>query len=118
VPQLVVVDQIFVAKGDAEYPLRHHGRDRVLHLCLRASLKQAANRPTRPIVRCVAPSSIRPASEVLSPPSNAATTWRPLDHFEQIAATLCRHRDAPLRQLKSLWYKSYARSEPRCTYSL
>jgi hypothetical protein len=41
------------------------------------SSKQAANLVTRPIARSAAPSSSAPASEVTSPPSNAATTWRP-----------------------------------------
>ena len=43
----------------------------------RSSVKQAANRPTSPIARSVAPSSSAPASEVIAPPSNAATTARP-----------------------------------------
>ena len=35
----------------------------------------------------------------------------PLDHFitEQVAATLCRHRGAPLRRVKSLSQKNYRR---------
>jgi hypothetical protein len=43
----------------------------------RPSAKQAANRVTKPIARSVAPSNSAPASEVTSPPSNAATTCRP-----------------------------------------
>src|SRR5229473_5111261 len=43
----------------------------------RPSVKQPANRATNPIARSVAPSSIAPASEVILPPSKAATTARP-----------------------------------------
>src|SRR5712691_4043076 len=43
----------------------------------RWSSKQPANRATNPIARSVAPSSIAPASEVILPPSKAATTARP-----------------------------------------
>ena len=30
--QLIVIDQVLVAKGNAEHPLRHHGLNRVLDL--------------------------------------------------------------------------------------
>jgi len=39
--------------------------------------KHGANRSTILIARSVAPSSSAPASDVIAPPSNAATTWRP-----------------------------------------
>jgi hypothetical protein len=93
VPQLIVIDQILIAERDAEHPLRHQGIDAVLDLVgapgrpprsplgasrrARPSSKQAANLDTRPMARSVAPSSSPPAAEVTSPPSKAATTWRP-----------------------------------------
>ena len=43
---------------------------------LRPSWKQPASRETRRIALSVSPSSSAPASEVISPPSNAPTTWR------------------------------------------
>src|ERR687897_1233028 len=76
--------------------------------CARWSTKHAANRPTRWIVRSVAPSSsIRRALAAVERGHHLTA----IDRFipKQIAATLCRHRGAPLRQLKSLWQKSYAR---------
>src|SRR6266446_6195135 len=44
---------------------------------MRSSVKQPAKRSTNRICRSVAPSSIAPASEVILPPSNPATTARP-----------------------------------------
>jgi hypothetical protein len=50
----------------------------VLDLCLRATIGEAGREPPnqtdRPIGRA---EQQQPASEVLSPPSNAAITWRP-----------------------------------------
>src|SRR3954466_5348415 len=43
----------------------------------RASWKQAAKRSTKPMARSVAPSSRAPASDVIAPPVNEATTERP-----------------------------------------
>src|SRR6516165_9088385 len=40
-------------------------------------MKQPAKRSINRICRSVAPSSIAPPSEVIEPPSNAATTFRP-----------------------------------------
>jgi hypothetical protein len=93
VPQLLVIDEILIAERNAEHPLRHHRLDAVLDLVgapgrpprsplgasrrTRPSSKQAANLVIRPIARSVAPNSRPPASDVTSPPSKAATTWRP-----------------------------------------
>ncbi len=77
-PQLIVVIEVFVAKGN------HHIRciTRVSTSCsindgLGISLKQAASLRVSPITRLAAPSSGAPASEVIRPPSNDATTARP-----------------------------------------
>ena len=43
----------------------------------RRSIKQSAKRSTNPIARSVAPRSSAPASDVIAPPSNPATTLRP-----------------------------------------
>ena len=45
VPQLIVIDQVFVAERDAEHPLRHHGLDRVLDLGLGAPIGKAGSEP-------------------------------------------------------------------------
>ena len=62
-------------------PADRPGRDLVLDPVRRSrrSAKQAANRSISPIARSVAPSSSAPASEVIAPPSNAATTAAPFD---------------------------------------
>ena len=63
--QLVVIGQIFVAQRQRKDPLPDPRSDRVLdQIRRRLSVKQAANRPTSPIARSVAPSSNAPASEV------------------------------------------------------
>jgi hypothetical protein len=115
-----VVDQILIAKRDAEHPLRHHGPDRVLDLRLGATIGEAGGEPSDQTDRPIAPSNSAPASEVTSPPSNAATIWRPstpsypnrsrlqyvgIGELLWLAITLCRRR-------------TIADSEPRCTYSL
>jgi catechol 2,3-dioxygenase-like lactoylglutathione lyase family enzyme len=84
----------------------------------RASVKQPANRSVSRIARSVSPSSSAPASEVIAPPSKAATTWRPstgansnsvglhsvgTGEFLRFAKRLCCRR-------------TFADSEPRCTY--
>jgi hypothetical protein len=78
VPQLLVIDEILIAERNAEDPLRHHRLNAVLDLRLDTTVvKQAANLVIRPIARSVAPNSRPPASDVTSPLSKAATTWRP-----------------------------------------
>ena len=55
VAQLIVIDQVLVAKRDAEHPLRHHGLDRVLDLRQRPAVDEAGGEPPdqtdRPIGR-------------------------------------------------------------------
>jgi hypothetical protein len=110
--QLVVVDQILIAKRDAEHPLRHHGLHRVFDLPWRATIGEAGGEPSdqtdRPIGRAEQQAAGIRGDLAAVERSHHLTA---LDHFitEQVAATLCRHRGPPLRQLKSLWQKSYAR---------
>ena len=55
------------------------------------------------------PSRSAPASEVMRPPSNAATTDRRWTgaNSEQGWATVCQHRDHPLRRSKALLQKNF-----------
>src|SRR4051794_12429712 len=76
VPQLVVVDQVLIAKRDAEDALADQGRKGVLDLVRITSILEAG-RSTKPMARSVAPSSSAPASDVIAPPVNDATTARP-----------------------------------------
>jgi hypothetical protein len=112
VPQLVVVDEILIAERDAKHPLRHHRLDAVLNLALGPSIIKAGSEPLgqtdRPIGRAQQqPAGVRRDLAAIKGGHHLAA----LDHFitEQVAVTLCRHRGTPLRQLKSLWQKSYAR---------
>jgi hypothetical protein len=112
VTQLVVVDEILIAERDAEHPLRHHRLDAVLDLAQDPSVIEAGSEPLDqtdgPIGRAQQqPAGIRGDLAAIKGGHHLAA----LDHFitEQVAATLCRHRGSPLRQLKSLWQKSYAR---------
>jgi hypothetical protein len=45
VPQLVVVDQIFIAERDAEHPLRHHRLDAVLDQLGIPTIREAGGEP-------------------------------------------------------------------------
>ena len=112
VAQVIMVDQVFVAERDAEHPLRHHRLDRVLDLRLGATIDEAGREPPdqtdRPIGRAEQqPAGVRGDLATVERGHHLAA----LDHFitEQIAATLCRHRGAPLRRLNSLSQKNYRR---------
>ncbi len=105
VPQVIVVDQIFVAERDAEHPLRYHRLDAVLDLRLDATVGKTGGEPPdqtdRPIGRAEQqPAGVRGGVAAIECGHDLAA----LDHFitEQVAATLCRHRGAPLRQPKPL----------------
>src|SRR5215213_3264577 len=83
----------------------------------RASWKQAAKRSTKPMARSVAPSSRAPASDVIAPPVNEATTERP--------STGAKRRCSELHCVgigEFLWPEpsrcgatTLTQSEPRCT---
>ena len=104
--QLIVIDQVFVAKCKAEHPLRHHGLDRVLDLRQRPAVDKTGGEPPdqtdRPIGRTEQQSA---GIRGVGPAVKRRHHLTALNHFitEQVAATLCRHRGTPLRQLKSLW---------------
>ena len=112
VAQLIVIDQVFVPERDAEHPLRHHGRNRMLDPGLGTTVIEAGGEPLHQTDRPIG----RAEQQRAGVRGGIAAIERrhhrpPLDHFktEQVAATLRRHRGSPLRQLKSLWQKSYAR---------
>ena len=74
--QLVMVVEVLVAERDAEHALADQRRHRVLDQLRPATDRGSRRQSARPdpIARSVAPSSSAPASEVIVPPSNAATT--------------------------------------------
>jgi hypothetical protein len=105
VAQVIVVDQVLVAKRNAEHALRHHRLDRVLDLRLITTVVEAGREPRHQADRAISRaeqqrSSIRRDLAAVEGSHHLAT----FDHFitEQVPATLCRHRGAPLHQLKSL----------------
>jgi len=111
-PQVIGVDQVFVAERDAEHPLRDHGLDGVLDLRLRATVDKTRREPphqtNRPIGR---------AEQQRAGVRRAVATVERGDHLaafnyfipEQIAVTLRWHRGAPPDRLKSLSQKNYRR---------
>jgi hypothetical protein len=110
--QVIVIDQVLVAEDDAEHPLRHHGRHGVLDLCLDAVVDKTGGEPPHQIDRPIGRAEQQPAGVRRVVTAVERRDHRaPFDHFitEQVAATLCRHRGAPLCQLNSLWQKNYAR---------
>jgi hypothetical protein len=112
VAQPIVVDQVLVAERNAEQPLCHHRRDRVLDLRLGAVVDETRREPPHQMDRPIGRAKQQPASIRRALPAvERSHHLTAIDRFipEQVAATLCRHRGTPLRQLKSLWQKSYAR---------
>src|SRR5215203_3821251 len=85
----------------------------------RASWKQPAKRSIKPMARSVAPSSRAPASDVIAPPVNEATTERP--------STGAKRRCLELHCVgigELLWPEpsrcgttTLTQSEPRCTFA-
>jgi hypothetical protein len=112
VTQLVVIDQVLIAEGDPEHPLRHHRRDRVLDLRRGAMVDETRREPPHQIDRPIGRAEqqrpgVRGDLAAVEGRDHLATP----DHFipEQVAATLCRHRGAPLRRPNCLSQKSYRR---------
>ena len=110
VAQLIVVDEILVAERDAEHPLRDHGLDGVLDLRRGATVGEARREPTHHMDHPIG----RAEQERTGVRGDLAAVERghhsaPLDHFkpEQVAATLCRHRGAPLQRVKALSQKNF-----------
>jgi len=73
-----MVVEVLVAERDGEYPLSDQRCNRMLDMGLGSTIDKARcqpiHHPDRPIRRA---QQQRPAFEVIAPPSNAATTWRP-----------------------------------------
>src|SRR5687768_3318915 len=106
------------AERDPEDALGHERRNRVRDaLAIAASLKQAAKRPTRSMARSVAPSSSAPASEVIAPSSNEATTARPSTGANRSGSGLhsVRIGDLLLAHPSRCVTTTLDDSEPRCT---
>jgi hypothetical protein len=117
VPQLIVIDQVFVAERDAQHLTRVE-TSCTTRSPARPSTKHPANRSISPIARSVAPSSNAPAFEVIAPPAKSATTRRPSTGAK--ASALALHSvgiGEPSCVSSSLCRRStFARSGPQCTY--
>jgi hypothetical protein len=112
VAQLVMVDQVFVAERDADHPLHHQRLDLMFHECRVARIgetsRKSPRQPDHP-VSC--------AEQQRTGIRRDATAVERRNHLapirackpEQRCATLCRHRDAPLRFDKSLSQKNFRR---------
>jgi hypothetical protein len=118
VPQFIVVVDLFIAQRDANHPLQNHRADLMLHQFRHRRVDEARSKPLGQPNR-----PVRLAQQqcgVIAPPSNAATTWRPstgansnslglhsvgTEELLGLAKRLCRRR-------------TFADSEPRCSYSV
>jgi hypothetical protein len=112
VPELVMVDQVLVPERDAEHALRHHRLDRVLDLRLGTVVTETRREPRRQADRPIGrPEQQRPGIRGDLAAVERRHHLAALDHFisEQVAATLCRHRGAPLHRVNSLLQKNYRR---------
>ena len=109
--QLVVVDEVLVAKRDPEYPLP----DQRCHPMLDAggiafvseALREPVHQPDHPIRRA----QQQRAGIRRDPPAIEPGHHRPARHrckAEPIRATLCGHRGTPLVQHKSLQHNNFA----------
>jgi hypothetical protein len=112
VAELVVVDQVLVAEGDAEHPLADQGGHLVLDALRRPCVAEAgreatdqANRPVR------GAEQQRPGVRGDRPAVEAGDHTPVLDRceLEQRRATLRRHRGPPLRRRKALSQKNFRR---------
>ncbi len=118
VAQLVVVDQILVPQRDAADALHEHGLDGVLHELRHAAVgevsRQAPYQPERPIRGA---QQQRAGVRAHLPAVERSHHLAALDHFisEQIAATLCRHRELLCVALNLCHRRVIADPEPRCT---
>jgi len=73
-----MVDDVLISQRSAEHPLGHHRRNAVLDLGLDLTIIEAAGEPPHQADPPIGGAEQqRPASEVASPPSKTATTWRP-----------------------------------------
>ena len=85
---------------------------------MRASVKQAANRSINPIARSVCSqqqrTGIRCDRATIKRRHHRAARDR--CKFKQRRVTLCRHRGTPPLQQKPSRKRTFADSEPRCTY--
>jgi hypothetical protein len=119
VAQLVVIDQIPVAQRDPEDALADQSADRMLDQFRRQAVAEAPCEPLdqadRPVRR---PNNSPPASEVILPPSTAATTDRPSTRANPNRSAL--HSvgiGAPSGpETNRCCNTIFSESAPRCTY--
>jgi hypothetical protein len=118
VPQLVVIDDIFIAQRNAKDALADHCRHGVLDQLLRAAVAETPRKPIdQPdrLVRC--PSNSPPASEVILPPSKAATTERPSTRANPNKSAL--HSvcigTPPDPETNRCYNTIFSEAQPRCT---
>jgi hypothetical protein len=93
--QLVVIDQILVAKRDPEHALGYHRCHRVLDLALVPTVVEAGREPGHEPDRAIRRAEQqRPGIGCDLAAIKRGYDLATLDHFitEQVAATLCRHR--------------------------
>ena len=98
VPQLVVIDDIFIAQRNAKEALADHCRHRMLDQLLRAAVAETPRKPIdQPdrLVRCPQQQTAGIRGDLAA--IKSSHYGAPLDacKSEQIRVTLCLHRDSP-----------------------
>ena len=121
VAQLVMVDQVFVAQRDPEYPLPDQGRHRVLdqirHPAVRKAAGKPLDQPRRPVGRT---QQHRPGLRGHRPAVKRRHHRTPLDGCKpkQIRVTLCLHRVPLGSETNRSCNTIFSDPGPRCTYPL
>jgi len=98
VPQLIVIDDIFIAQRNAKDALADHCRHRVLNQLLRPAVAETLRKPIDQPDRLVRCPQQQPAGIRGDLAAVKSSHYRaPLDacKSKQIRVTLCLHRDSP-----------------------
>jgi len=115
VPQLIVVDQVLVAKRNPQHPLSHQARHRVFHQLGHAVIGEAAgNAFDQPDLSIGGTQQHRPGLRGHRAAIKRRHHCAPFDRYKtkQIRATLCLHRvfpwfrDKPFRQHDFLRFRT------------
>ena len=110
--QLVMIDQVLVAKGNADDALHHQDANLMLDQLRPPAVGEtpgkAFGQPDRPIGRTEQQrASIRGDRPAVEPRHHDAA--RSLSKFKLLRATLCRHREIPINRKRSLLQKHFRR---------
>jgi hypothetical protein len=116
-----MVDQVLIAKRDADHTLHHQRLNLVFDEGRIARVGEAAGQPTGQPDHAVGSAEKQRTSIRGHPPAVERSHHCAPFHackLEQARITLCWHREDPLLSVRPLLQKTFADSEARCTYQL